>query len=46
MRIIPVGFVLLFLLNQNAYALPTAKITIKVIDEQGVGIADANAGRG
>jgi len=40
------SIILLTLITQVAYTLPIAKITVKVIDEQGVPIADANAGMG
>ncbi len=38
--------VLLFLVNASALASPTAKITLKVMDEQGNPISGANAGIG
>lgn len=46
MKIKLFGFILLFLFSQITYALPSAKITIKVIDEQGIPVANANAGMG
>lgn len=46
MKIKLFGFILLFLFSQITYALPSAKITIKVIDEEGMPVANANAGMG
>lgn len=46
MKIKQILWVLLVLFSENAFALPDAKITVKVVDEAGQPIEGANAGIG